>query len=531
MAASPSADVAALPAQDKWISGEGNDGPIGDIDRRESGNVANGDSAAAADSNDDYHSEQSVAKSGATFREKQVKVPSSLVFMLFSVQSSMCASCFARRALDGCSCLSLKLHVAGAYNTAFMTRYLWSYFWYLHSHLQPNKVYIGGLPEHTRQEDLQSCFGKIGSIVNIELKLGYGFVEFDTREAAEESVAKYHEGYFMGNKIRVELSHGGGRTAKYTGDPGACFKCGMLGHWARECPNHSIPGAGQRRVSHFQDPAPRDYPPPPPRDYPYREEFSRYPPARDPRFGYDYPPPPPRDFRRPVSPPRDYRDYPAVPRPPRDYDDYRMRPPPAPPARPYYPADVSYPPRGYDAPPRDIDRASRAAAPPSERYAAYSTSVARPRTPPGPPPARVRDDFDRVSSRDYPPTDYRGRATTPPMPPPSTSAAARYGEYPPRTSGSEQSIQRYRRRSQSPPPRSGGSGYRSGSYANNDHHGSDAAPYPPASAPYSATATTYSGNGYTASSSGAPPRSGGSARDRDYSSRNGTEPTGYSRRA
>lgn len=37
----------------------------------------------------------------------------------------------------------------------------------------------------------------------------------------------------MGNKIRVELSHGGGRTAKYTGDPGACFKCGQLGHWAR----------------------------------------------------------------------------------------------------------------------------------------------------------------------------------------------------------------------------------------------------------------------------------------------------------
>ena len=37
----------------------------------------------------------------------------------------------------------------------------------------------------------------------------------------------------MGNKIRVELSHGGGRTAKYAGDPGACFKCGQLGHWAR----------------------------------------------------------------------------------------------------------------------------------------------------------------------------------------------------------------------------------------------------------------------------------------------------------
>ncbi|KAF9519789.1 hypothetical protein BS47DRAFT_1336491 [Hydnum rufescens UP504] len=99
--------------------------------------------------------------------------------------------------------------------------------------LQANKVYIGGLPESTRQEDLQACFGKIGRIVGIELKLGYGFVEFDSREAAEESVAEYHEGSFMGNKIRVELSHGGGRTAKFAGEPGACFKCGQHGHWAR----------------------------------------------------------------------------------------------------------------------------------------------------------------------------------------------------------------------------------------------------------------------------------------------------------
>jgi hypothetical protein len=35
---------------------------------------------------------------------------------------------------------------------------------------QPNKVYIGGLPEHTREADLHNCFGKIGNIVNIELK-------------------------------------------------------------------------------------------------------------------------------------------------------------------------------------------------------------------------------------------------------------------------------------------------------------------------------------------------------------------------
>jgi len=38
------------------------------------------------------------------------------------------------------------------------------------SSVQPNKVYIGGLPENTREEDLQNCFGKIGKITMIELK-------------------------------------------------------------------------------------------------------------------------------------------------------------------------------------------------------------------------------------------------------------------------------------------------------------------------------------------------------------------------
>ncbi|PPQ67383.1 hypothetical protein CVT25_005962 [Psilocybe cyanescens] len=317
--------------------------------------------------------------------------------------------------------------------------------------VKPNKVYIGGLPEHTRQEDLQSCFGKIGNIVNIELKVGYGFVEFDSRDAAEESVAKYHEGFFMGNKIRVELSHGGGRTAKFAGDPGACFKCGKMGHWARECPNNSGP---VHRRSNYDPPLidriQRDYNSHPPRNMPPRDDFSqqRIPP-RDGRF--DYPPPSNvvRDHRRPPSP-REYREY-GPPIPPnarvRDYDDFRRGPPaPAdererfpPPSdfRGRYPPVSDPPYRGYGPPVTSYDRYDRR---PNDRYTPYSQPPGpRPRTPP-----RVREEYEHNFS-DYP--EYRGRPVTPPRYPPDYN----------RLNGNSPAV-RYGRRSASP-ARTGGSPY------------------------------------------------------------------------
>ncbi|KAF8058247.1 hypothetical protein FPV67DRAFT_1565727 [Lyophyllum atratum] len=328
-------------------------------------------------------------------------------------------------------------------------------------------LYIGGLPEHTQQEDLQSCFGKIGLIVNIELKVGYGFVEFDTREAAEESVAKYHEGYFMGSKIRVELSRGGGRTAKYAGDPGACFKCGQMGHWARECPNHT--GVVTRRPyeSPLIDRIQRDYPYPPSHrnNMPQREDMGmgRGPP-RDVRYDY---PPPPRDFRRPPSP-RDFRDYPTPPPPPpgrsREYEDYRRGAPPMP-ERERYP------------PPPPADFRGRYPPPPDPAYRGYGGA------PPPPPPPGFYDRYDRRPVERYPPgyPPPGGRARTPPryredferLP-----QTARYDEYRP-VPVEQVPPGRYKRRSESP-PRTYDHTYPGGAgYGNNYPGGTPGGPPPP----------------------------------------------------
>ncbi|KAG8880827.1 hypothetical protein FRB97_000418 [Tulasnella sp. 331] len=279
---------------------------------------------------------------------------------------------------------------------------------------KPNKIYVGNLPNQTRDEDLEGCFSELGKIASVELKIGYGFVEFETREDAERAVQKYDGGLFLGNKIRCELSHGSGKVSKFSGEPGICFKCRLPGHWARECPNppvdpnwvdhhkgdrrpnrHHGESRGKRHdelapypmrsPSGYRD-DPRDAPPgagrlpPPPmhhRDYRY-DDLS----AGGPRDSYR---PPPRSDHggRPMSPPsRAYS---------RDYDDMRGGVPPPPMLRPP-PVAAAYDARGMPPDPRGGYDVRGGSAP----YEPVSR----------PPYAGGYQDYDRPApplSRDYPP--------------------------------------------------------------------------------------------------------------------------------
>lgn len=134
-----------------------------------------------------------------------------------------------------------------------------------HPSVVPNasKIYIGGLPELTRPDDLDDCFSQLGRIKNIELKAGYGFVEFHHPQSACDAVAKYHEGTFLGSQIKVEISHGGSRPrhVAVSHNPDACYSCGVAGHWARDCPDLDHQSYTKRRIR------PRSLTPPLARDH------------------------------------------------------------------------------------------------------------------------------------------------------------------------------------------------------------------------------------------------------------------------
>ncbi|KAM7495859.1 hypothetical protein LguiA_020273 [Lonicera macranthoides] len=75
-------------------------------------------------------------------------------------------------------------------------------------------LYVGNLPGDIREREVKDLFRKYGPIVHIDLKIpprppGYAFVEFDEARDAEDAI-RGRDGYdFDGNRLRVELAHGG----------------------------------------------------------------------------------------------------------------------------------------------------------------------------------------------------------------------------------------------------------------------------------------------------------------------------------
>uniref|UniRef100_A0A9J7XVT7 Serine and arginine rich splicing factor 6b n=1 Tax=Cyprinus carpio carpio TaxID=630221 RepID=A0A9J7XVT7_CYPCA len=70
------------------------------------------------------------------------------------------------------------------------------------------RVYIGRLSYHVREKDIQRFFSGYGKLLEIDLKNGYGFVEFEDTRDADDAVYELNGKDLCGERVIVEHARG-----------------------------------------------------------------------------------------------------------------------------------------------------------------------------------------------------------------------------------------------------------------------------------------------------------------------------------
>lgn len=70
------------------------------------------------------------------------------------------------------------------------------------------RVYIGRLSYNVREKDIQRFFSGYGKLMEVDLKNGYGFVEFEDNRDADDAVYELNGKELCGERVIVEHARG-----------------------------------------------------------------------------------------------------------------------------------------------------------------------------------------------------------------------------------------------------------------------------------------------------------------------------------
>lgn len=93
------------------------------------------------------------------------------------------------------------------------------------------RVYVGGLSQGTKKEDLETEFEKFGKLNNVWVAFnppGFAFIEFSNKTDAENACDSMNGTELLGGKLRVELSRSRGRGG-FRGNGGGRGRGGSRG--------------------------------------------------------------------------------------------------------------------------------------------------------------------------------------------------------------------------------------------------------------------------------------------------------------
>lgn len=80
--------------------------------------------------------------------------------------------------------------------------------------MQKNKLYVGGIPYASTNEDLKNHFSQAGNVISATIIIdkmtnrskGFGFVEMADEASAEKAITMFNNQDFMGRNLLVNIA-------------------------------------------------------------------------------------------------------------------------------------------------------------------------------------------------------------------------------------------------------------------------------------------------------------------------------------